>query len=281
MNRIEARFARLAAQGRKALVPFVTAGDPSLAATVPVLHALVAAGADLLEIGVPFSDPMADGPVIQRSSERALERGVDGARVFEFVREFRARDQDTPVVLMGYLNPVEIRGVEAYAAAAAQAGVDGMLLVDLPPEEAAPLRAAFNARGLQLISLAAPTTSAARLSGLAAAAQGYLYYVSFAGVTGASLDDLGDVAARVSALRALASVPVLVGFGIKDAASAAAVGANADGVVVGSALVAQLATAASPAQAAELAGAFLAPLRAALDAAGAGSAAPAAAGSTS
>jgi tryptophan synthase alpha chain len=269
MNRIEARFARLREQGRKALVPFVTAGDPSPEATVPVLHALVAAGADLLEIGVPFSDPMADGPVIQRSSERALECGVDGARVFAFVREFRERDRDTPVVLMGYLNPVEIRGVEAYAAAAAEAGVDGMLLVDLPPEEAAPLRSAFNTRGLQLISLAAPTTSAARLAGLAAAAQGYLYYVSFAGVTGASLHDLGDVAAKVSALRALAKVPVLVGFGIKDAASAAAVGAGSDGVVVGSALVERLTAANSAAHAAQLAGAFLAPIRAALDQAGA------------
>ena len=265
MNRIAARFARLQAQGRKALVPFVTAGDPSPEATVPVLHALVAAGADLLELGVPFSDPMADGPVIQRSSERALERGVGTARVLEFVREFRRSDADTPVVLMGYLNPVEMRGAEAYALAAAEAGVDGMLLVDLPPEEAADLRQAFNARGLALISLAAPTTSAARRPGLAGAAQGYLYYVSFAGVTGAQIEDLGEVEARVGELRALASVPVLVGFGIKDAASAAAVARCADGVVVGSALVDRLAGAASPAAAAEIATAFLAPLRTALD----------------
>ena len=265
MSRITARFARLAAQGRKALVPFVTAGDPSPEATVPVLHALVAAGADLLELGVPFSDPMADGPVIQRSSERALERGVGTARVLEFVREFRLRDADTPVVLMGYLNPVEVRGAEAYACAAADAGVDGLLLVDLPPEEAGEMRTAFNASGLELISLVAPTTSAARLPGLAGAAQGYLYYVSFAGVTGAQLDDFGQVEGRVAELRALASVPVLVGFGIKDAASAAAVGRCADGVVVGSALVERLAGAASPAAAAEAASAFLAPLRAALD----------------
>jgi tryptophan synthase alpha chain len=271
VSRIAACFARLAGQGRKALVPFVTAGDPSLAATVPVLHALVEAGADLLELGVPFSDPMADGPVIQRSSERALARGTSSARVFELVREFRRRDADTPVVLMGYLNPVEIRGVAAYARAAAEAGVDGILLVDLPPEEAAPFRAQLDAQGLELISLAAPTTSPERLAVLAASAQGYVYYVSFAGVTGAQLDDLEDVAARVHGLRAQARVPVLVGFGIKDATSAAAVGAHADGVVVGSALVERLADAATPDEAAARARAFLAPLRAALDgAAGAG-----------
>ena len=265
MSRIAARFARLAAARRKALVPFVTAGDPSLAATVPVLHALVAAGADLLELGVPFSDPMADGPVIQRSSERALARGASSARVFELVRDFRRDDADTPLVLMGYLNPVEARGADAWVEAAAGAGVDGLLLVDLPPEEAATLRDRCNAHGLSLISLAAPTTSDARLPGLASAAQGYLYYVSFAGVTGAQLNDLGDVAAKVAALKAHAAVPVLVGFGIKDAASAAAIAACADGVVVGSALVERIAGAESPAQAAALAGAFLAPLRAALD----------------
>ena len=266
MSRIAARFARLSAAGRKALVPFVTAGDPSTEATVPVLHALVAAGADLLELGVPFSDPMADGPVIQRSSERALERGVRSPDVFAMVREFRRGDADTPVVLMGYLNPVEVRGVDAYARAASDAGVDGLLLVDLPPEEAGPTRALLNAQGLELISLAAPTTSAQRIAALAGGAQGYLYYVSFAGVTGAQLHDLGDVAQKVAALRAHASVPVLVGFGIKDARSAAAVGALADGVVVGSALVEHLAGAASAADAAARAGQFLAPLRAALDA---------------
>jgi len=265
MSRISARFARLSAQGRKALVPFVTAGDPSPEATVPVLHALVAAGADLIELGVPFSDPMADGPVIQRSSERALERGTGSTQVFDFVREFRRTDADTPVVLMGYLNPVEIRGAAAYARAAADAGVDGLLLVDLPPEEAGPVREAFNDHGLALISLAAPTTSAARLPGLARAAQGYLYYVSFAGVTGAQLADLGSVEAKLGELRAHAQVPVLVGFGIKDAASAAAVGRLADGVVVGSALVDHISRAATPAAAAQAAAVFLKPLRTALD----------------
>ena len=265
MSRIDARFARLRAEGRKALVPFITAGDPSREATVAVMHALVAAGADLIELGVPFSDPMADGPVIQRSSERSLGRGVGTADVFGFVRDFRRDDHDTPVVLMGYLNPVEMRGAAAYAAQARDAGVDGVLLVDLPPEEAAPTRAAFNAAGLELISLAAPTTSDARLPRLAGEAQGYLYYVSFAGVTGASITDASQVGERCARLRALSPVPVLIGFGIKDAASAAAMAPLSDGVVVGSALVEAVSGASDPADAAARARAFLAPLRAALD----------------
>jgi tryptophan synthase alpha chain len=265
MSRVGARFARLRADGRKALVPFVTAGDPSREAMVAVMHALVEAGADLIELGVPFSDPMADGPVIQRSSERALSRGVGSAEVFDFVREFRRTDDTTPVVLMGYLNPVEMRGADRYAAAAQAAGVDGLLLVDLPPEEAAATRAAINGAGLELISLAAPTTSEARLPRLAGEAQGYLYYVSFAGVTGASITDTTQVAERCARLRALSTVPVLVGFGIKDAASAAAMATLADGVVVGSALVEALSTATDPADAAARARAFLAPLRGALD----------------
>jgi tryptophan synthase alpha chain len=209
---------------------------------------------------------MADGPVIQRSSERALARGVGTTQVFEAVRAFRRDDEATPVVLMGYLNPVEMRGAAAYAQAAVAAGVDGVLLVDLPPEEAAPFRAAFSAQGLALISLAAPTTSPARLDRLADEAQGYLYYVSLAGVTGAALGDGGDIGARVAALRARARVPVLIGFGIKDAASAATMGRHADGIVVGSALVDCLDAAGGDAQdAARAAAAFLAPLRAALD----------------
>ena len=266
MTRIASLFSRLAAARRRALVPFVTAGDPSLESTVPVMHALVAAGADLIELGVPFSDPMADGPVIQRSSERALARGVNTFRVFEFVREFRLQDAVTPVVLMGYLNPVEMRGAQAYAVAAAEAGVDGLLLVDLPPEEAAPIRAALNGQGIDLISLAAPTTSGDRLATLAGGAQGYLYYVSLAGVTGASIADPAAVAAKVAVLRGLCRVPVLIGFGIKDPTSAAAMGGLADGIVVGSALVEHLSTAASAQEAGQRATAFLAPLRAALDA---------------
>src|SRR5688572_28936840 len=164
MSRIQSRFAQLAARGRKALIPFVTAGDPSLEATVPVMHALVAAGADVIELGVPFSDPMADGPTIQRSSERAIARGAGLSWVLEAVREFRGRDADTPVVLMGYLSPIEIRGSTRFADDAVAAGVDGVLLVDLPPEEAAELRAAFAAVGLALILLASPTTTEERIA---------------------------------------------------------------------------------------------------------------------
>ncbi|HEU0151849.1 MAG TPA: tryptophan synthase subunit alpha [Arenimonas sp.] len=266
MSRIAAKFRSLAEAKRKALVPFVTAGDPSLEATVPVMHALVAAGADVIELGVPFSDPMADGPVIQRSSERAIERGAGVRYILAAVAEFRRVDAETPVVLMGYLNPVEMWGAARFAEAAAEAGVDGVLLVDLPPEEAGPTRDAFNAAGLDLISLAAPTTTPDRLARLATESQGYLYYVSFAGVTGGGQLDTTAVLAKAGDLRRQAKVPVLVGFGIRDAASAAALAPAADGIVVGSALVDALAGAATPADAAARAGAFLAPLRGALDA---------------
>ncbi len=264
MSRIEAKFQSLHAAGRKALIPFITAGDPSLQATVPVMHALVEAGADVIELGVPFSDPMADGPTIQRSSERALARGAGMRFVLDAVRSFRQADADTPVVLMGYLNPVEIRGADAFARDAAEAGVDGVLLVDLPPEEAGEFRDAFEQAGIALILLASPTTTDARLDALCSAAQGYLYYVSFAGVTGASERlDTRAASARLHAIRARSSAPVVAGFGIRDAASAAAMAADADGVVVGSALVAALAEAADPAAAAR---AFLVPMRVALDA---------------
>ncbi len=266
MSRIASKFAALHAAGRKALIPFVTAGDPSLEATVPVMHALVSAGADVIELGVPFSDPMADGPTIQRSSERALGRGAGLRWVLEQVAAFRRDDALTPVVLMGYLNPVEIHGTERFAAEAVAAGVDGVLLVDLPPEAAADTQAAFTVVGLDLIALASPTTTDARLALLGGIAQGYLYYVSFAGVTGAS--DRLDVQAagsRVHALKALATVPVVAGFGIKDAASASAMARDADGVVVGSALVATLEGATDIADAVARTQAFLAPLRQALD----------------
>jgi tryptophan synthase alpha chain len=264
MNRIDTRFAQLRASGRKALIPFMTAGDPSLEATVPVLHALVDAGADVLELGVPFSDPMADGPTIQRSSERALARGAGLTYVLDCVRAFRTRDATTPIVLMGYLNPVEIRGAAHFAADAVAAGVDGVLLVDLPPEEATDFRVAFAAEGLALVVLASPTTSDERVGHLCEVAQGYLYYVSFAGVTGADRLDTGAAGERLRAIRARSAVPVVAGFGIKDAASAAAMGVDADGVVVGSALVAALADG-DPGAAPDRARAFLAPLRAALD----------------
>jgi tryptophan synthase alpha chain len=266
MNRIDSRFADLKARNRKALVPFVTAGDPSREALVPVLHALVRGGADLLEIGVPFSDPMADGPVIQRSSERALARGVGSRDVFAAVRAFRADDDDTPVVLMGYLNPLEARGAPVYAQEAADAGVDGLLLVDLPPEESDEMRHVLATRGLHLIPLVAPTTSPERLARAGREARGYVYYVSFAGVTGADRLQADDAIRHCTTVRAASGVPVLIGFGIKDAASAASVAGAADGVVVGSALVEAIAGATSPQDAAARARAFLAPIRDALDA---------------
>ena len=265
MNRIDACFARLKASGRKALIPFITAGDPSLEATVPVMHALVAAGADVIELGVPFSDPMADGPTIQRASERALARGAGMRFVLAAVAQFRQTDATTPVVLMGYLNPVEIRGAEGFADAAAEAGVDGVLLVDLPPEEADEYRAAFSRHGLTLISLASPTTPDARLQRLCTHSEGYLYYVTFAGVTGADGLDVAEAGQRLHQLRTMASMPVYAGFGIRDAASAAAMAVHADGVVVGSALVSVLAQCSHADDAAERAGTFLRPLRRALD----------------
>lgn len=262
MNRIDARFAELKANQRKALIPFITAGDPSLEATVPLMHSLAEAGADVIELGVPFSDPMADGPTIQRSSERALTRGAGLTYVFDCVRTFRERDAATPVVLMGYLNPVEIRGAERFAREAVEAGVDGVLLVDLPPEEAGEFRTAFATHGLALILLASPTTSDERLALLDDQAAGYLYYVSFAGVTGADRLDTAAATGRLQTIRARSRVPVAAGFGIKDAASAVAMAREADGVVVGSALVAALDGAPDPAGRARD---FLSPLRHALD----------------
>lgn len=266
MNRIDTRFAELKAAGRTGLVPFITAGDPSAEATLAVLHALVEAGADVLELGVPFSDPMADGPVIQLASERALARGMTSAGVFDLVRRFRQRDTVTPLVLMGYLNPLEIHGVDAYARQAAEVGVDGLLLVDSPPEESAELQSILQAHGLHQICLAAPTSGADRIERLLAGSRGYLYYVSFTGVTGAARLQTDAVQARVAAIKARSALPVAVGFGVRDAESACAVAQVADAVVIGSALVQTLAEADSPQQAARHARAFLAPIRAALDA---------------
>ncbi|GAB3751839.1 tryptophan synthase subunit alpha [Lysobacter olei] len=270
MSRISTKFQALKAAGRKALVPFITAGDPSLEATVPVMHALVEAGADVIELGVPFSDPMADGPTIQHSSERAIARGAGLQYIFDTVRAFRQGDADTPVVLMGYLNPVEIRGPAAFAKAATEAGVDGILLVDLPPEEAAEFRAGFAPAGLELILLASPTTSDERIAQLCAEGEGYLYYVSYAGVTGADRLDTATASDRLHVIRNGSRVPVVAGFGIKDAASASAMAREADGVVVGSALVAAMAEHPTAEAAAAAARAFLSPLREALDLAGPG-----------
>ena len=265
MSRIDRRFAQLKAASRTGLIPFVTAGDPAPEHMVALMHALVDAGADLIELGVPFSDPMADGPVIQHASERAIAKGVGLVDVLRWVAEFRARDADTPVVLMGYLNPVEIHGYVRFAQEAVQAGVDGVLLVDCPLEEAAVLQPLRDA-GLQQILLAAPTTAPARMARLCEAAEGFLYYVSFAGITGAAHLSTGGIAARVADIRAHARTPVAVGFGIRDAASAKAIAGFADAVVIGSALVERLAGATDAADIAARIREFLAPIRAALDA---------------
>ncbi|MGH8124997.1 MAG: tryptophan synthase subunit alpha [Rhodanobacteraceae bacterium] len=263
-NRIGARFDELRAKQRTALIPFITAGDPFPEATVAVMHALTGAGADLIELGMPFSDPMADGPVIQHANERALRKHVGVADVLKWVAQFRERDAATPIVLMGYLNPLAIHGIERFAREAIDAGVDGVLIVDCPIEEDATLQP-LRAVGLQRILLTAPTTSDARLVRAIDAAEGYLYYVSFAGITGASKLSASDIANRVGDIRARARVPVAVGFGIKDAASAKAVAAFADAVVIGSALVGTLASAVTAEDAYQRAQGFLAPIRLALD----------------
>ena len=272
MNRIDRRFAELKASGRTGLIPFVTAGDPLPAAVVPVMHALVEAGADLIELGVPFSDPMADGPVIQHASERALARGVGLREVFGWVVEFRKTDTTTPVVLMGYLNPVEIYGYPRFARDALAAGVDGVLLVDCPLEESATIDA-VQASGLRRIFLAAPTTSDVRLAQIGELAQGFLYYVSFAGITGADRLSLDAVRTRIAALRARTRTPVAVGFGVRDGSSAAAIAQFADAVVIGSALVERLAPSESVGDARDAAREFLAPIRTALDVAASANAA--------
>lgn len=236
MSRLAETFEKLSGR-RAALIPFITAGDPDPARTVSLMHRLVEAGADVIELGVPFSDPMADGPVIQGASERALARGVTPSDVINMVAEFRQRDADTPVVLMGYLNLIEAFGYERWVDAAAAAGVDGEIVVDLPPEEAGELKALMDDRGLDLIFLAAPTTTPERLDVICGAARGFLYYVSLTGVTGAATLDDRDVKAHIDELKARSRLPVGVGFGIRDAASAAAIGRIADAVIVGSALV--------------------------------------------
>ncbi len=243
MSRIAERFDSLRAAGRKALIPYFTAGDPHPDLTVELMHELVDAGADLLELGVPFSDPMAEGPVIQAACERALEHDVSLADVIGMVAEFRRRDPDTPVILMGYLNPVEVMGYASFADRAVAAGVDAALIVDMPPEEAEgePLDA-FRGVGLDLIALAAPTSDAERLRKIAGVCSGFLYYVSLKGVTGAQSLDIDSVVAKLSEVRRhVADLPVGVGFGIKDPESAAAIAGVADAVVVGSAIVQRIA----------------------------------------
>ena len=266
MNRIDARFGQLRAAGRKALIPFVTAGDPHPDETVRLMHALVGGGADVIELGVPFSDPMADGPVIQRASERALEHHTSLRDVLGMVREFRRSDADTPVVLMGYLNPVEIMGYESFASAAAEAGVDGVLTVDCPPEEGGGYLAALSGAGLKPIFLVAPTSNEQRIRRICDAAGGFVYYVSLKGVTGAGHLDFGSVRDKVETIRGYTDLPVGVGFGIKDAHTAARMAEIADAVIVGSAIVSRVEAAADqPRTLAEELRGFVASLREAID----------------
>lgn len=240
MSRLEKTFTTLKAAGRKALVPYITAGDPQPGATVGLMHALVRGGADVIELGVPFSDPMADGPVIQLACERALRHHTGLWDVLDMVAEFRRTDAATPVVLMGYLNPIEARGVAAFARRARETGVDGVLIVDLAVEEAPEYQPALKAEQLDCIYLLAPTSPEARIEAVARAASGYLYYVSLKGVTGAASLNVADVSARLDVIRRHTQLPLAVGFGIRDAASARAIGRVADGVVVGSALVSEI-----------------------------------------
>lgn len=237
MNRITRRFQELRRTGRKALIPYITAGDPRPDQTVPLLHALVAAGADIVELGIPFSDPMADGPVIQKACERALKQGMTLRGVLNLVREFRQTDAETPLVLMGYLNPIENMGYDAFVAGACEAGVDGVLTVDLPPEEAAELAEPLIVAGIDPIFLLAPTSTAERVRQTADLARGYLYYVSLKGVTGSATLNVAEVAEKLAMIRAHTDLPLGVGFGIKDPPTAAAIAEVADAVVVGSALV--------------------------------------------
>jgi tryptophan synthase alpha chain len=267
MSRIAQRFQQLQEAGRTALIPFVTAGDPTPTITVPLMRAMVNAGADLIELGVPFSDPMADGPVIQRATERALAQGVSLTAVLEMVREFREQDSTTPVVLMGYLNPIEVMGYANFAQQAAAAGVDGALIVDLPPEEGNDLIALMKAQALDLVYLLAPTSTESRIERIGSVASGFVYYVSVKGVTGAGHLDTAAVAAQVDAIKSLIPLPVGVGFGIKDAETAAQVAAVADAVIVGSAIVSQIETlAATPERIPDTIADFLAGLRSAIDA---------------
>lgn len=242
MSRIQSKFETLKQQNRKALIPFVTAGDPNPRVTVPLMHALVASGADVLELGVPFSDPMADGPVIQRASERALKHHTGLRDVLQMVAEFRSKDDITPVVLMGYGNPIEAMGWEKFSQRCAEVGVDGVLTVDFPPEESHQAFEHLQAHGIDPIFLIAPTTNEARIELVAKLARGYVYYVSLKGVTGAGNLDLSAIAQKIPQLRKHISIPIGVGFGIRDAVTARAVAALCDGVVVGSRIVQEIET---------------------------------------
>jgi tryptophan synthase alpha chain len=264
MSRLQATFAALAANSKKGLIPFITAGDPAPKLTVPLMHALVQGGADIIELGVPFSDPMADGPVIQRASERALQHGVGLRDVLQFVREFRSSNQITPVVLMGYANPIERMGSSAFIAQAAQAGVDGVLVVDYPPEECSEFAREMQQHGLDAIFLLAPTSTDARIEEIGKIASGYVYYVSLKGVTGSGHLDLDAVGQMIPRIKQHVKVPVGVGFGIRDGATAKAISGVADAVVIGSRIIQELEN--NPAeQATEAVRKFILSVRQALD----------------
>lgn len=264
MSRIGSRFEELRRAGRKGLIPYVCAGDPSPEATVPLMHALATAGADVIELGVPFSDPMADGPVIQRAAERAIRQRVGLRRTLQLVAEFRAGDGRTPVVLMGYANPIERMGLAEFARRAEEAGVDGVLVVDYPPEECETFAAAMQSHGIDPIFLLAPTSTAERIGRVARVASGYVYYVSLKGTTGAAHLDVASVAQALPAIRARVRVPVGVGFGIRDPASACAVADAADAVVIGSRIIQELEGAPAE-EGVRRAAAFLSTIRRALD----------------
>jgi tryptophan synthase alpha chain len=240
-TRIERRFAELKRQGRAGLVAFITAGDPDAATSLKVLKALPQAGADIIELGMPFSDPMADGPAIQASSQRALKAGQTMVKTLAMVKAFREQENATPIVLMGYYNPIYVYGVDRFLADAAAAGVDGLIVVDMPPEEDAELRPQAGQAGLNFIRLATPTTDAKRLPAVLANTSGFLYYVSIAGITGTAAPDLGKVAAHVGRIKAKTDLPIAVGFGVKTKEQVAAIAKLAEGVVVGSALVSAIA----------------------------------------
>jgi tryptophan synthase alpha chain len=264
MSRIAATFAALQKSGRKALIPYVTSGDPFADATVDIMLAMAKAGADVIELGVPFSDPMADGPVIQKAGERALARGIGMPQVLDFVRGFRKTNQTTPVVLMGYANPVERYGVDRFVVDAKAAGVDGVLVVDYPPEECEEFAATLRSNDIDPIFLLAPTSTDARMAHVGRIASGYVYYVSLKGVTGAGNLDTAAVAAMIPRIKQFVKLPVGVGFGIRDAKTAQAVAAVSDAVVIGTALV-QLLETCTRDNVAAAAGQFIAGIRAALD----------------
>lgn len=266
MSRIQTCFTALGESQRVALIPFITAGDSEPALTVPLMHTLVESGADLIELGIPFSDPMADGPVIQKAAERALEHNVSLRNVLQMVAEFRQRDAVTPVVLMGYLNPVEVMGYETFASEASAAGVDGVLMVDLPPEEGEEILPLLYAHDVDPVFLIAPTSDRGRIQKICNASRGYVYYVSLKGITGAGHLDLDSVAQRLTEIREISQLPLGVGFGIKDAATAAAMGKLADAVIVGSAIVNRIAEHQGDAEATIRAvSSFVSELRAGLD----------------